>query len=316
MTEHHSSEEKLFEDDSQIAGREDKPSHSRRISLGPRLPVRMSDNSGSSSNEGSPKERKVQRPAGTVLGGGNMNGIMLTIPQKDGTSKDVNVWTDVINGAEAKHVHKFLTAVSRTKAFDSVEFIEGISYQGFSREAYIKAALKTLNLSVFIRFAILGAVRGSNFPKIKDTCEGMPDDLIAIYDSGRIVKKAKKRTDLTILRFTASVPEWCAYWMHGAGTEKKIQTENCPAYLQFPSAASIPMSVDLRRQHIKFSIAFSRLLPGGKFNANIYLTAYNNMIPISQVPQSLLLQLGVQNQSDATTLSTEEIQTYINENSK
>lgn len=316
MTEKHRSEEELFEIESElgvIASSSDKSSK-KRLSFGPRLPIKMSNSGEESSTHSSPQatpSRTTGSGAKTVIGsklGGNADLVGTTFKTViDDKTVEFNIWTDVIRGTNAKTLYRFVTAISRSNVFDGASFIENISYQGFNREFYIINALKTISMSMFIRFAILGAVRGSNFAKIVETCIEMPVDMIALHNTGRIVKRAKKRTDLTILRFTASVPQWCAYWMHAAQVEKKIASEACPGWLQFPGAASLPMSEDLRKQHLKFSMAFSKILPGGSFNENIYITAYNNMIPLDEVPESMRMALGVTTIRDAQTLSNDNI---------
>jgi len=107
------------------------------------------------------------------------------------------------------------------------------------------------------------------------------------------VKTAKKRDDLTILRFTASIPHWVAFWLFSVNIEKKIETEECPGWLQFPGAASLPMGKKQRIAHISFCKAFSALLPGGSFNGNIYYTAYSNPIPAKDVPTLIKEGLGI-----------------------
>lgn len=319
MTEQHDSEVELFEESGpspESVSPTRSRTHGKRPSLGPRLPVRMSMPEGSRRSKSEDDMTMLTSATTRVRSGTKMDGIMMSVTSEDGSTEVINVWSDVVRGTNAKHLHTFVTAISKDKGVDVDRFIMGIMYQGFNREFYIKHALSTLPISVFIRFALLGAIRGSNFNKVKDSCDDMPDDLVTIYNSGRIVKTPKKRTDLTILRFTASVPQWCAYWMHSAGVEKKIATEDCPAFLQFPGAASLPMSSDLRRQHIRFSVAFSKLLPSGKFSESIYLTAYSNLIPMNELPDSLKLQLGVSSLSDAKTLTAADVQQIVKDYSK
>lgn len=219
----------------------------------------------------------------------------------------VNLWETPTAGMTPEHLSRLLDESRGDQAYDMVEFIRAIEYQGFNRAAYIQNALRRMSVSVFSRFAIIGAVRGSNFTKIVDTCDQMPQDLITNYNSLGFVTKPKKRFDLTILRCTASTPHWCAYWMHKAQVEKKIEDCDCPPYLQFPGAASLPMSETLRRQHIEFCARFSSLLPGGKFNLNIYMTAYTNVIPMSELPADILLLLGVSSQNEVGRLSLKNL---------
>lgn len=229
---------------------------------------------------------------------------------KEGNWVGIDFWNHVIEGLEVKKLTEILTESQTDKHYDMTAFIRGVEYQGFDRLLYIQHALSLMSVSVFSRFAIIGALRGSNFEKIKDSCENMPADLPAAFTSNGFVKTPKKRKDLTILRNTASIPHWCVYWFRKAGVEKKIPGSGCPAELQFPGAASLPMSREVRMQHIDFCYQFSQLLTGGKFNLNIYLVAMKNMIPISEIPLQTLELLKISAESEAYKLKDEELQQY------
>jgi hypothetical protein len=254
------------------------------------------------------------RVGGTVLG---LEGMAqadgrgkLTRVMKDKSDNDVifDFWNDV--GKFDSDKLDAIVSISLTeKDYDMTSFIRGVEYQGFDRLFYIKTALSKMSVSLFCRFAILGAIRGSNFTKVVETSEVVPQDMITGFSSLGFVKTPKKRDHLTILRCTASIPHWCAYFLNKASMEKKIQVP-CPAELQFPGAASLPMSKVVRIQHLEFCVAFSSLLPGGTFNFNIYQTAMNNPIPVSSIPQEVLLRLGVSSQSESYVLTDDEKSIY------
>lgn len=214
---------------------------------------------------------------------------------ENGEPYTIDVFHSVFSGRSlsSSQLEQLLNYLNVSGKLDFSTFIEGISYQGFDRLFYISAALKKVSVSVFCRFAVLGAVRGSNFQKIKEGCTDMPADLDGLVSSGTIIKKAKKRDDLTILRFTASIPHWVAFWLFSVDMSKKIESNDCPGWLQFPGAASLPMGKKQRLQHISFCKEFSSLLPGGTFNGNIYRTAYLNQIPAGDIPSMLKDQLGI-----------------------
>jgi hypothetical protein len=224
--------------------------------------------------------------------------------------KELDTWNDVLNGAGAKELEQVLSRAKIDEFYDMTNFIRGVEYQGFDRLFYIKYALSKMSVSVFSRFAIIGAIRGSNFAKIRENCESMPNDLITGFDHCGFVKTPKKKTDLTILRNTASIPHWCVYWCQKADVGKKIPTSDCPAPLQFPGAASLPMSHPVRMKHLKFCVDFSQLLPGGRFNVSIYLTAMRNAIPISDIPQEVLAILEVKSTSENYILTEEDVAPY------
>jgi len=331
MTHQFNSEQDLFDSE---AKSEVKPSHSRkRSSFGPRLPIRPSSQSSSD-------KEMADQPGETSQAGGNGGGNGASVKKptakqqsvigvpgfqvkeqgknvvsgKDSQGKlvEFNAFDDVFAGAfpNSSMLERFLNYVEHSGSHNFESFIAGISYQGFDREVYIRAALKRVSVSVFCRFAILGAVRGSNFKKIVDSCLEMPVDLIQLVDNGVILKKAKKREDLTILRFTASIPHWVAFWLFKVDFPKKIESSDCPGWLQFPGAASLPMSKDIRLKHIAFCKAFSSLLPGGEFNGNIYYTAYSNQIPEKDVPKMLKEQLGV-GADPQGTISSDDVRAQV-----
>lgn len=228
---------------------------------------------------------------------------------KDGV--EIDVWNTSNIRIDVSRLETALSKVRSDSHYDLVNFIRSIEYQGFDREFYIKHALTKMSVSVFVRFAIIGAIRGSKFRKIAETCDEMPQDLVTAFTTCSFIEATpKKKTDLTILRNTASIPHWCAFWMLRANTSKKVPDASCDACLQFPGAASLPMSRRVRMQHLEFSQKFSSLLPGGRFNLNIYITAYNNTIPIENIPQEILNILQVGSVSEAYSLTDEDVEIY------
>jgi hypothetical protein len=281
-------------------------SERKRHSFGLRLPVAMADGSGSSGEgKGNGLGTTLGVPSMRKASGGHALDYERT--SSDGKWVPLDLWNTAMTDISASGLSRILEQAKMDVTYSLEAFIRGIEYQGFDREFYIKHALTKMTVSVFCRFAVIGAVRGSNFTRICETCENMPDDLKLAFNALGFVKTPRKRTDLTILRNTASIPHWCAYFMMQANVSKKIADDECPAYLQFPGAASVPMSRKLREAHIKFCVRFSSLLPGGRFNPNIYLTAYNNMIPLAEIPQELISVLGVSSISEAKALTSEEI---------
>jgi hypothetical protein len=233
--------------------------------------------------------------------------LVIDVRNPDNTYMRVDFWREANKSLDVTYVENLLMKGHKHQEYDMNQFIEGIIYQGFNREFYIKHTLTKMSLMMFSQFALVGSIRGSNFQKIVDTSEDFPEGLKNAFASLSFVKKPKKKTDLTILRCTASIPQWCAYWMKKAQVDKKISTEECPACLQFPGAASLPMSKKIRLQHLAFSIAFSKILPGGAFSLSIYLTAYNNSIPVKYIPDGVKQVLEVFTEADAKALSADEI---------
>jgi len=235
--------------------------------------------------------------------------LVRNVPAKDGKVRKVDLWSEVIS-VDHKYLESIMQLASTDGDYSLLDFIAGVEYQGFNREFYIKHALSKMSVSTFARFAVLGAIRGSNFKKIIDTCEKMPQDLINSFDSLGFVKTPKKKVDLTILRCTTSIPHWCSYWILTSNQPAKIPNTQCPASLQFPAAASLPMSKDIRMAHLDFCVKFSALLPGGTFNFNIYRTAMANIIAVSAIPNAVLATLGIKADSESHKLTDSEAEAF------
>lgn len=334
MTSHFTSEEELFHSSESDTETIEVQRHSRHGSFGPRLPISI--------KSPSRKHRAMESPSTPVQGSGSRaaagsagkgkssplhsNGSALGFPNlsfsetddlvlhgttNSGQKVSFNIFETLYpnNSMGVRKLEELLNYMNAKGKLDFSTFIDGIVYQGFDRLYYIKVALSKLTVSQFCRFAILGAVRGSNFEKISQSCLAMPTDLTSAVNGGTVVRRAKKRDDLTILRCTASIPHWVSFWLFSVDMPKKIETEECPGWLQFPGAASLPMGKKQRLQHISFCKAFSSLLPGGSFNGNIYYTAYSNAIPMSDVPSILKDGLGI-SAGDTTsgTITAAEVQ--------
>lgn len=336
MTSQFTSEENLFDNNSEEETVLNRTPSRKRHSFGPRLPISVRSPSRSPPNmsqegqsqPGNPEQGKgkgkhtrgspSQAGSATALGFPNMNfdpeNPQIMIGQgKEGQQVRTDVFNDIfVGGMPAGQLEKLLNYLHTSGKLEFSGFINDILYQGFDRLYYIRIALGKVSVGTFCKFAILGAVRGSNFKKIVDSCLSMPPELTRAVDTGLVIKTAKKRDDLTILRFTAAIPHWVAFWLYGVSMSKKIETEDCPGWLQFPGAASLPMSKTVRLQHISFCKAFSAILPGGSFNPNIYLTAYNNPIPLKDIPSMIKPGLGIGENNQITgDISQEEVRQNV-----
>jgi hypothetical protein len=209
-------------------------------------------------------------------------------------------FNSVLKDVSTTQLHKLIT--SNMNKFDFATYVDNIKYQGFNREEYIRSTLERITVSQALRLALMGAIRGSRFDKVNSS--GTVDvDLVVLFTGQNpiVVKSATKAKDITILRCTASVPQWCSYYMMTARVVKKVPNLACPAWLQFPAAAAIPMSSQLRTQHIEFCIQFSKMI-NGVFNANIYMAMFNNQVPWVEVPDSLRTVLGISSMAESTSV--------------
>lgn len=176
--------------------------------------------------------------------------------------------------------------------FDAATFVQNIRYQGFNREEFIREALTKITPHQMLRLALIGAIRGANMNKIMSSSAAIDEDIARLAAGDLLKRTARRSGDITILRCTSAIPQWCAYYMAQAGVVKKVPASACPSWLQFPSAAALPMSAQLRHAHIQFSIAFSKVI-GGVFNENIYMAMFNNQLEWREVPDMLKHELGV-----------------------
>lgn len=215
-----------------------------------------------------------------------------------------NKFDSVLMGADSHELNNVIQTYMNS--FDHRTFLQNIKYQGFNREDFIREALTRITPHQMLRIALIGAIRGASMEKIAKTSASIDADLEKLRKDGVIVRRAVKSTDITILRCTSAIPNWCAYYMAQAGVTKKISASPCPSWLQFPAAASLPMSAELRNAHVHFSVAFSKLI-GGSFNENIYLAMFNNQLEVSEINDSLKSQLGVNTREESLSVDISTI---------
>jgi len=216
----------------------------------------------------------------------------------------------VLNNGDAKSLHNLIT--NYMSQFDALTFVQNIKYQGFNRDEFIREALKRITPHQMLRLGLIGAIRGANFEKILKSSGAVDTDLAQLGVSKVIQRTAKRSSDITILRCTSAIPQWCAHYMAKAGVVKKVPASECPSWLQFPAAASLPMSSNNRIAHVRFSIAFSKII-GGVFNENIYMAMFNNQLDMSEIPDELKISLGISTREeslavDVATIIASEIQ--------
>lgn len=222
-------------------------------------------------------------------------------PPKSGGSTDY--FNNTISGATADQVNKIINQY--IKQFDANTFIDGIKYQGFNREDYIKTSMSKITPHQMLRLALMGAIRGANFEKIIKSSSAVETDLVELVSRKVLVRAAKKSEDITILRCTAAIPHWVALFMGRCGVPKKFGLA-CPNALQFPAAGSLPMSPRIRAAHVQFSIHFSRVI-GGTFNENIYMAMFNNQVPLIEIPDELKIVLEANSDQESMNVDVAAI---------
>jgi hypothetical protein len=314
MTEHNRSEGRLFEPESEGSETETIKTSARNSATGLRGYVLSPTRETSTHRRVNSLPRRIPiRPKemshGTefTAGGSSVLGLGARVPgkpgtvrvmqTKDGETREVDFFTSITK-LNIHELEQLLKSAKVEPAHDLTSFVTGIQYQGFNRAEYVKTALTKMSPKVLLQFAIIGAVRGSNWKKIMDGNTSIPQELIGVFDRAGFVKKPKMKSDLSILRCTAALANWVVYWLLIANIDRKLPNCACPAQLQFQAAASLPMSRIVRQQHIEFCKSFSDLLPDGKFSKTIYTAAATNPIPWEDIPDEIKPSLGVSSASD------------------
>jgi len=157
----------------------------------------------------------------------------------------------------------------------SEDIIKGLwemfSYKGFNRTDVMKQlhVMFGNNKRLFVDLVVVTALRGPQAASRIQLSNGKTPIEIGIPASGG--KGSKK---LTLNKIQAATADLAAYFLKRMKVPKRVNVD-CPAWLQFPSAAAVTMPRALRDQHIEFHKRFSVLI-GGIFNEQIYTTIESN----------------------------------------
>jgi hypothetical protein len=142
---------------------------------------------------------------------------------------------------------------------------EAFKYIGFNRqEMLIELEKKAKDPKIGIQLVLLCALRGPLAAATVKLMNGQTPLDMGIPGSGQI-----KTKNLSCARISAATADLAAYYLKRLNVPKRLMDEECPGWLQFPSAGSIKLPENLRRQHISFSKKFSEVI-GGKFRDEIY----------------------------------------------
>jgi hypothetical protein len=154
--------------------------------------------------------------------------------------------------------------------FDLKNFYETIQYQGFNRKEVLKQLYRKFpDLRIATEVIIVIAVRGPQRGSSQKLSSGKTIQQFGISASG-----GKGTNILTCNKIAAATADLAAHYLKLLNAPKRLSVE-CPAWLQFPSAASIKMPDVLRKQHIEFSKKFSQVIDG-VFNEDIYAKMADN----------------------------------------
>jgi len=197
----------------------------------------------------------------------------------------------------AEHFNKPEIEVSSLESFQKIldsteldlsEFSDNMAYSGFDKNKIAKLAALRLGGLRTVKFCLLGGMRGSNLKKICEKSSKVDSDILECYKSGKIVSNGTGPEDLTMGRLMATFPEITAHYMAKNNVSKKLMESQCPAALQFPAAAGLPMSHTTRMLHLDFAIRFSFLISGDKkFHPQYYKAALTGQLPASRLSPTL-----------------------------
>lgn len=151
-----------------------------------------------------------------------------------------------------------------------LELYDLYKYQGFERQEILKQAFDKLKSPKLVaELIILCAVQSPSKAAHQKLTNGLTPTQMGIPYSGQ-----KGTKNLSCTRLTAATADLAAYYLKKIpNLPRKIADLDLPAWLQFPSAASITLPQKYRKLHREFSEKFStKINADGKFpfNAEIY----------------------------------------------
>jgi hypothetical protein len=159
---------------------------------------------------------------------------------------------------------KLLYASDLMNKSELESFYEKVQYQGFNRKLVLKQLHdKVPEVKVAAELIIAIAVRGPQVGSKQKLSSGRTPTELGIPASGQ-----KGTKTLTCNKIQAATADLAAAYLKRLNVPKRLPVD-CPAWLQFPSAASIKMPENLRKLHVEFARTFSGLI-GGVFNEQIY----------------------------------------------
>ena len=155
--------------------------------------------------------------------------------------------------------------VSKISAEEVRQIYESVRYVGFDRNEVLNELMaKGIPRNVLIEIIIACAVRGPTKASEAKLSNGRTIKEMGIVSSG-----LKSKKGISCQRITASTADLAAYYLKLINFPKRLSGQKCPGWLQFPSAGSIKLPVDLRAAHKEFSEVFSKQIKG-EFNEQIY----------------------------------------------
>jgi hypothetical protein len=134
------------------------------------------------------------------------------------------------------------------------DYYSEIQYHGFNRDSILRSFYSQVDdprdaVKLVLLCAIRGPVKAYQISR-----------QIGLSRYNIPMKAGKENNDISFNRITACTADIAAYYLKKMNVPKRINCD-CPAWLQFPTAASITMPNNIRMQHKEFSTLFSERLP-------------------------------------------------------
>lgn len=184
---------------------------------------------------------------------------------------------------------------------DLTAFRDDMSYLGFDKQKIARLAAKNLGPKKTIRLLYLGTMRGTNLDKIFKKSVKVDAELKKAFDDKMILSGGTGANDLTMGRLLGTFPEIATFYAIKYPFGKKIEDSDCPAALQWPAAASLPMSSMVRAAHVRFCIDFSKLI-GSKFEQRYYMAAFNGQLSTTRLDPSVISLCGNPNDAESKSV--------------
>ena len=178
-------------------------------------------------------------------------------PESKAPDEDFNQWFNKIYD------------LSKFSEEDFQNLYEMYKYKGFDRTEVLKSLkLKVQDVDLIHHIIVVCALNGpvkASQTKLKNGK--------TLQEMG-IPASARGEKVVSCGRITAATADLAAFMLKKFNIPKRINTE-LPAWLQFPSAASIKMPENYRILHRQFAIDFSKQI-NGEHNDGIYDTMVRN----------------------------------------
>jgi hypothetical protein len=219
--------------------------------------------------------------------------------------------------SHAEHFYKAEIKVASLEDFqkildsttaDFTDFVNDMSYLGFDKNKIAKMAAEKLGAFNTTKLCLLGGIRGTNLGKILDKSVKVDTEIKRLYTEGKILSNGSGAEDLTMGRLMATFPEITGFYMHKYDVPKKLIDQPCPAALQFPAAAGLPMNSTVRLQHLEFAVQFAFLISTDKmFHATYYRAAFNGQQSVKRLSAELIGVCGNPKDSESKAVDLDKM---------